>query len=174
MLAINEALGNSLGFSVATGASRGVLSQVITGGKYALGGAVAGGAGGAAIAGVGAIPGAIGGGVIGLGVGYTQAKQAKEDFAGDINYIVNNLTLQKIQEAKAAGVTFGALSDTEMRIIGSSADQLASLWDAEKSVFTGSPEEVEKNLKTLYETFESKKISSGLGAEKESAINNAW
>jgi endonuclease/exonuclease/phosphatase family metal-dependent hydrolase len=91
-----------------------------------------------------------------------------------MDYITSNLTTQALADAKARGVTFGALSEREMEVIGGSADKLSRAWDSEKMQFRGRPETIEQALRELYSTFEGKKITTQLGVSKENQINQVW
>ena len=51
---------------------------------------------------------------------------AKQSFIGDIQNIVDNMSLEKLIKAKADGATFGALSDNELRMIGSAATKIGT------------------------------------------------
>lgn len=50
----------------------------------------------------------------------------KQDFIASVEQLVNGLSLESLIEAKSRGATFGALSDTEMRILSSSATKIGS------------------------------------------------
>lgn len=56
--------------------------------------------------------------------------------AADVKQLVGNLTLSKLQEAKANGVTFGALSEQELQTIANSATTLSSYMRTTKSGVT--------------------------------------
>jgi len=50
----------------------------------------------------------------------------KDDFISKVDQIVSNLSLDTLIQAKEKGATFGALSDTEMKILASAATNIAS------------------------------------------------
>lgn len=124
-------LGAAVGPNSASRASTGFWDTV----KKTFGGVVAGaGAGalaGAPFAGVGAIPGAIGGGILG-GIagalsnetaGFTGQKQA---FVAGVEQMTQQLTLDKLIQAKQSGATFGALSDGERGLLSASASKIGT------------------------------------------------
>ena len=168
---ITDILGNTTGFGVATGKSRGALLASL---KYGVGTGVLGGAAGSVVPVVGTTAGAVAGFLGGTVGGYTTLKTAQEDLAVNMDYITSNLTTQALADAKARGVTFGALSEREMEVIGGSADKLSRAWDSEKMQFRGRPETIEQALRELYSTFEGKKITTQLGVSKENQINQVW
>lgn len=47
-----------------------------------------------------------------------------QNFAGGVHKLISGLSLQSLIEAKSRGATFGALSDSEMRILANSASML--------------------------------------------------
>lgn len=51
---------------------------------------------------------------------------SKQSFIGDVQNIVDNLSLNKLIQAKSEGATFGALSDNELRMLGSSATKIGT------------------------------------------------
>ena len=51
---------------------------------------------------------------------------AKQSFIGDVQNIVDNMSLDKLIKAKAEGATFGALSDNELRMLGSAATKIGT------------------------------------------------
>ena len=51
---------------------------------------------------------------------------AKQSFIGDVQNIVDNMSLEKLIKAKAEGATFGALSDNELRMLGSAATKIGT------------------------------------------------
>ena len=51
---------------------------------------------------------------------------AKQAFIGDVQNIVDNMSLEKLIKAKAEGATFGALSDNELRMLGSAATKIGT------------------------------------------------
>lgn len=51
---------------------------------------------------------------------------AKRDFIAGVEQLVSGLSLESLVAAKSRGATFGALSDSEMRILSSSASKIGS------------------------------------------------
>lgn len=169
--AIEEILGNTLGFQVATGKARGPLGTTL---KYGLGGATGGALAGSVIPGVGTVAGGIAG-FLGAGTaGYLEAKQSQEELANNMDFIASNLTTQALADAKARGVTFGALSDTELKIIGGAADILSPAWNAEDMTFRGSPQQIEKALTDMYNVLGNKRTDTQLGTSKASLVEQAF
>lgn len=50
----------------------------------------------------------------------------KQDFIGSVEQLVSDLSLESLIEAKSRGATFGALSDSEMRILASAATKIGT------------------------------------------------
>ena len=69
------------------------------------------------------ISGAIQGGALGVGGRVTGAKG---DALAIARNLVSNQTLQALADAKAKGVTFGALSEAELNAVANSASRIAS------------------------------------------------
>jgi len=61
---------------------------------------------------------------------------AKQDFTAKIDQLISDLSLESLIEAKSRGATFGALSDTEMKILSSAATTMAS-WRKENIIGSG-------------------------------------
>lgn len=109
-------------------------------------GAVSGAVVGAPFGGVGAIPGAVVGALSGLGIGTVSSLQglpdawsgAGQNFAGSVHLLTENLTLEKLQQAKANGATFGALSDSELLLLSKAATKIKD-WEIkdDKNIGTG-------------------------------------
>jgi hypothetical protein len=139
---IDSALGNTLGFNVATGKVKGAGASALF--DWTSAG------------------------------GYFPNKQAQETFANSIDYVVSNLTTQALAEAKSLGITFGALSNEEMKMLGGAADVLSAAWDRESMTFRGTPTAIQKALDELYTATEGKKAVNALGQEKVNAITTVW
>lgn len=97
----------------------------------ALAGGAAGAAGGAVFAGVGALPGAVIGALAGGVTNATRGSMAelsgeRQNFVGSTEQIREQLTLDKLVQAKANGATFGALSDGERSMLAASASKLGT------------------------------------------------
>lgn len=60
------------------------------------------------------------------GGGLDQLTGAKQNFLADVDQLRQSLTLQNLQNAKANGATFGALSDSELKLLSQSATKLDS------------------------------------------------
>lgn len=57
---------------------------------------------------------------------FDKLSNRKQDALGDIQNLLDNNVLQNLINAKAAGATFGALSDAELKMLQSSASVLSS------------------------------------------------
>lgn len=75
---------------------------------------------------------------------------AVSDYMTDFNFIRDNLTLQALVDLKEQGATFGALSDNELRAIGSSASPLSIYMSEER--FMKTIEDIEKEIKKALKT----------------------
>lgn len=124
-------LASAVGPNVASRASTGWFdtAKKIIGG--AIGGAGVGAAAGAPFAGVGAIPGAIGGGILGGIVGAFSNEGAsfsgqKQNFVAGVQQMTEQLTLDKLIQAKQSGATFGALSDGERLLVAAAASKIGT------------------------------------------------
>ena len=69
-------------------------------------------------------------GIPSLGV-VDKATGAGQEFAGGVHKLTAGLTVQALQDAKARGATFGALSDSELSILSQSATALTD-WEIKK------------------------------------------
>lgn len=58
---------------------------------------------------------------------YPAKREAKEQFLGDVQYLLNNRVFDKLTELKAQGATFGSLSEGELSTIASASSNLSSL-----------------------------------------------
>lgn len=84
--------------------------------------------------------------------GAIQSANDANDFLSDASYVINNMSLDKIAAAKKEGVSFGALSDSELEIIGSSASELAAMAVRKDGVvigFRGSEGKVREELRQI-------------------------
>lgn len=63
---------------------------------------------------------------------YAKLSGSGQDFAGGVHKLTSGLSLDTLIEAKARGATFGALSDSELRILSSAATSLAD-WEVKDS-----------------------------------------
>lgn len=89
----------------------------------------------------------------------------KQNFLSDADFIINNLTFDKLKELKAGGATFGALSEGELRTIGSASDVLSSKAIRNKqgqiTGFTGSESDVRRQITIIQEKMQKEKASIG-------------
>ena len=138
---IDDLLKGDIGSQTAVGTS--ILSRN-TGfwgniGRILLGtltGAGAGAAAGSVIPGAGTVGGALvgaGAGLVGaLGAtgkqAVSQLSGAEQGFLGEVAKLTSGLSLEALQQAKAQGATFGALSNAEWKILGDSATTI-SKWE---------------------------------------------
>jgi hypothetical protein len=96
-----------------------------------LGGGATGAGIGVAFGGVGAIPGAIIGGlttgVVNASRGsMSQLTGARQSFVGSVEQMRSELTKDKLAQAKGQGITFGALSDGERGLIANAATKIGT------------------------------------------------
>lgn len=95
--------------------------------------------------------------IIGNVQGAVQSKNDAEDFLADVNYVVNNLTLDKFLKLKEGGATFGAMSEGEWRIIGAAANELdaMAIKDGNRIIgFAGSEDKVAEELEKIKQQYE--------------------
>ena len=107
----------------------------------AFGGAIAGGAVGSVVPGAGTVAGGavgfLGGTAAGAGMGLKANAEAKEDALASLNYLLQNASFQSLRDEKAAGLSFGALSNAERTAAGSAANAVAAALEID--VATGQP-----------------------------------
>jgi len=123
-LIITEALKTNAGLNsrVGTGPlSRNLGGQLATVGASGATGALAGSVFGPI--------GTVVGGAVGLGLGIVAGSPddisgAGQNFAGTIHNLVGGLTIKELQDAKANGATFGALSEGELNLLAASATRI--------------------------------------------------
>ncbi len=93
----------------------------------------------------------------------------RQNFIGNVSNLLSGLSLDALIKAKQEGATFGALSDSEMRILSSSASKLGAWATKDKSGnitgFKASESDVKKEIGNIY------KILSG-GINIDDAIKN--
>lgn len=125
--AIDSVVGPTL-LSRGAGTAGGLAGRFLAG---ATGGALLGGGTGALLGGVGAIPGALVGGVLGgtaaaiQGVGDTLTGE-RSNFIGGVEQLRSQLNLDTLIDAKNKGATFGALSDQELKVLSSAGTKLGT------------------------------------------------
>lgn len=100
---------------------------------------------------VGSIVGFVQGG---LGISPDSLNTGKQDALAIASNLVANQTLQSLADAKAKGVTFGALSEAELNAVASAASRVASKAIVDKETgkikgFTGSEKEFIKDLNNI-------------------------
>lgn len=125
--AIDSVVGTSI-FSRGAGTKGGVLGRVVAGGT---GGALTGAAAGTVVPGLGTAIGAIGGGIVGAGLAALQGSKDtmtgdRQDLISSVEQLRQQLTLDKLTQAKAQGATFGALSDGERITLAAAATKLGT------------------------------------------------
>lgn len=87
-----------------------------------------GAATGSIIPGIGTLVGTAGGLLTGLVTGsfeYAQTRDQKADFLNKANYVAENLTIEKIKQMKADGVSFNPLTDKDAERIGKATSELS-------------------------------------------------
>ena len=153
---------NSLGFDLSTGASQSPFLQGAIGGP--LSGTQQGNAGDL----LAFVPG------VGNVMNYNRAKQAKQDFLNDIEFLTSGQVLQNLIDAKAQGATFGALSEKELELLVQSANSLASMIDKDQQGnvlgLTGSPDSAQREINKLvgyYQKAVDKAATSNLSATEQ-------
>lgn len=139
-----------------------LVKNVSTGGFFSrIGQALKGGGVGAAAGSVGWAAGPVGGaiGTVGgflAGAGGTAFAQTKaqEDMLASVDYLLNSSAFQSIRDEKAAGVTFGQLSNEERQAAARAANALIASVRTEEGIstgFRGSPESVMENVRIFEE-----------------------
>lgn len=105
-----------------------------------------------------------------------EAQGYGQNFAGKIHNLVSGLTLTELQDAKAQGATFGALSDAELYILAQAATAISD-WEIEKDgVGTGYWEIDEGSFKREMKTIEKyfnlalERSRRGIITDKEDAL----
>lgn len=121
----HSGMGARVGPSILGRGAKGIKGRLISGAA----GAAAGAAAGLPFSGVGAIPGALIGGALGALKGTpTEITGKGQSFAGSVQKIQKTLTLENLIAAKEKGATFGALSDTEIKLLADAASKLSN-WE---------------------------------------------
>lgn len=79
---------------------------------------------------------AVGPNILSRGYGLDSLTGATQDFIGTVQQLTQDLTLEKLQNAKAQGATFGALSDSELRLLAGAATKIGTwaIKDAEGNI----------------------------------------
>lgn len=117
------------------------------------------------------------GGALGIGGRITGAKGDALSIAENL---IANQTLQSLADAKAKGITFGALSGPELNAVASAASRVASKAIVDKETgkltgFSGSETGLKKDLETIKEGLEKSKTkktgSTQIGGKVDAAIN---
>lgn len=101
-------------------------------------------------------------------------KEGKEAFLAQMSYIINNLTFEKLNDLKAGGATFGALSDGERRAIGNATGRIANLanFDGEELVgFKGGEEELRLAIEEIRKNLEKSRERLAKEAGIELSLN---
>lgn len=119
------------------------------------------------------ISGAIQGGALGFGGRVTGAKG---DALAIARNLVSNQTLQALADAKAKGVTFGALSGPELNAVANSASRIASKIiknEAGEIIgFSGSEKDFKTNLEAIKEGLQ-KSIQAKTGSQVNKQVDLA-
>lgn len=96
---------------------------------------------------------------------------ARQNFIAGVEQLVSQLSLDSLITAKAAGATFGALSDTEMRVLASSATKIGTWRIRDKNGNTTGyaidEESFKKELNNIKNLIEK---SSGVGGSGENDL----
>ena len=148
-LASHSGLSTRVGATPATRSAASGKEHLFAVGTGAAAGAGAGAAFGAPFFGVGAIAGAAIGAGIGAATGFTasvtrgapaEISGAADDFAGTVQNLQSQLTLENLIKIKERGATFGNLSDGERREVATAASKLAAWEIKETNPRTGEKE----------------------------------
>ena len=120
------------------------------------------------------ISGATQGGAFGFGGRITGAKGDALSIAENL---IANQTLQSLADAKAKGITFGALSGPELNAVASAASRVASKAIIDKETgkltgFSGSESGLKTDLETIKTGLEKSKLKK-TGSNLDSKINTA-
>lgn len=144
---INSLVGNRIGI----GSSSGTIQSPVLARMLGLGatGAVAGAAAGSVVPGLGNLAGgtlgAVAGVVTGAATGFS-AKREKENFLGQIDFLLSGDSFDKFRELKASGVTFGQTTEKEWDAVRKAANELESFakrdGDGKLTGFKGSEEQL--------------------------------
>lgn len=114
---------------------------------------------------------------------------AGQDFAASIHKVTNGLTLQNLIDSKAQGATFGALSDSELQLLASSATRLSDweikdkngvgkgIWNIDENSFKRELDNINKltaralvmSGQSLLNNSEESDLSQTFGSQQESA-----
>jgi hypothetical protein len=158
---IKEMMANTRGISVYTGE---ITSPIIEGYAQGAEGAI-----------TGRIP------IVSGAMGILESRRAARSLTTDVDYVVNNLTLDRFVQLKAQGATFGALSEGEWRIIGGAADELATMVvrndDGSIARLNGTPEEVQEQFNKIAEQYkiaEDRLNREANGSTKNNEIEAAY
>lgn len=148
-----------------------------------IAGAVAGGVAGLPLGGIGAIPGAVIGGTVAASQGAaTELTGSGQNFAGSVQKMQKTLTLENLIAAKEKGATFGALSDTEIKLLADASSKLSN-WEIldEKGNGTGywniDEASFKKELGTIryyYQLDLQRKGQDALAPDTKSAIDQVY
>ena len=186
---INGIVDNTLGISSSAGTIQSpMLAQML--GVGAAGAATGAGTGllGGPFAPVTVSGGAVAGGVVGAITGAftgSDAKRKKENFLGEIDFLMSGDSFDKFRELKAAGVTFGATTEREWDAVRKAANELEALAKRDKDGklvgFTGTEDKLEELLldyqaktQTFANSFiDESNATSVVGDETMTEINKA-
>lgn len=131
---LNRLLENTTGRGVSSGILTGNLIPALASGLFTgLGGATVG----SVIPGIGTIAGGVTTGLAGAGASFATTKKAQQTYLNDIDFIVKNLTFDRIKELSDQGVKLTPLSNADMQAIAQSSSVLATAIRRENNDPTG-------------------------------------
>lgn len=117
----------------------------------------------------------------GLGGSFYAQNKAKEDLLASVDFLLNSSAFQSIRDEKAAGVTFGQLSNEERQAAAKAANALIASTLTDNGIstgFRGNPETVMKNIeiftnavKTNQDRLNNSILPKEISSEIESVYN---
>lgn len=119
ILRVQQTLENTTGLGTSAGVIRSPFLSSF--GTAVPAGTALGFGAGSVIPGLGNFAGGIAGfgtGVVAGGFEYAQQRDQKARFLSDVNYIVANMTAEKVRQLKADGVSFTPMTDKDIELIG--------------------------------------------------------
>lgn len=109
------------------------------------------------------------------GYGFDTFTGAQAEFTGGVENLITNLTLEKLRQAKEAGVSFGALSDTELQMISNAATAISSWKKVDgdgNTYFNVSEDAFIKELRTIQDLL--RKDAGQIKVQRKSDGQTGW
>jgi len=109
--------------------------------------------------------------------GVGSQKAAAQDYVSNVETIISTLTMNTFQEAKAKGLTFGAMQESEWNMLANTATALSQrrIQNNKGKVlgYSGSPEEFMSNIDELTSTIEgSYERATGFAPKPQYTVDN--